>query len=239
VTAFVVLGIGGLGCPALLGLTAAGERRFVLVDDDVVDGSNLHRQVLFCSADVGAPKVEAARHRLELRVRGLEIAIRRERLANTGVRAFVAGLPRPAVVLECSDSPALKFALNDACLAEDVPLVVSGVLGLHGQALAVRPGATCYRCLFEAPPPRELAPACAAVGVLGSAAGIVGHLAAALALALSRGEPVAGRLVDLDLETTKVNTLEPRPRPGCPACRGQESERHGDRANPRAPAQIH
>ena len=213
---FVVIGAGGLGCPALLALSAAGARRAIVLDHDRVEVHNLQRQVLYDVGDVGALKVEAAARRLP----GLAIEPVRRRLMPSEVPAFVAGLPAAAVVLECSEQPALKFAFNDACLAHGVPLVVGAALGWHGQALAVRPGAACYRCVYEAPPPAELVPRCDEAGVIGSGVGHIGMLMAQLALRLAEGDgTVAGQLWAIDMLHARVQRLAPHLRAGCPAHR--------------------
>lgn len=227
---FVVIGAGGLGCPALLGLLAGGGEHITIVDDDVVEASNLQRQVLFSLADVGRPKVSVAAWALRERCvegRSLSITPIRERLDPTRVDAWIAGLPREAIVLECSDDPELEFAVHDACLAHGFPVVVGGVLGFRGQVMAVdprRPDRACFRCLFEAPPPRELAPACATVGVLGAVAGLLGQWMALLALRLatpdSSEDPAAGTLIAVDMLTGDLRRLSPPPRPDCPACSG-------------------
>ncbi|MEX1369204.1 MAG: HesA/MoeB/ThiF family protein [Nannocystaceae bacterium] len=211
---FVVIGAGGLGCPALLALSSAGAQRAIVVDHDRVEGHNLQRQVLYDVGDVGALKAEAAARRLP----GLHIEARVQALEPSRVPAFVARLPAAAIVLECTDQPALKFALNDACVARAVPLVIGAALGWRGQALAVRPGRACYRCVYEAPPPTELVPRCDEAGVIGSGVGHVGMLMAHLALRLAAGDDaVAGQLWAVDLLRTTVQRLAPRPRPECPA----------------------
>jgi molybdopterin/thiamine biosynthesis adenylyltransferase len=224
---FVVIGAGGLGCPALLALQAAGARRALVVDHDRVEAHNLQRQVLYRLADVGAPKAEVAARRLSNPgAAGLRVEPRVQALAVAGVPAFVASLRDPrdprervAIVLECTDQPALKFAFNDACLAQGVPLVVGAALGFSGQALAVIGGPfACYRCIYEAPPPDHEIPRCDQAGVLGAGVGHVGMLMAHLALRLCDGDTaVAGRLWALDLLRAEVRCLEPAVRTGCPA----------------------
>jgi molybdopterin/thiamine biosynthesis adenylyltransferase len=226
---FVVIGAGGLGCPALLGLLAGGVERITIVDHDVVEASNLHRQVLFSLADVGRPKVSVAAWRLqELAPAGRVPVITtiRERMVPSTVHEFIATLPREAIVLECTDDPDLEFAVHDACLAAGLPVVVGGVLTMRGQLMAVDPrrhDRACFRCLFEAPPPRELAPACASVGVLGPVAGVLGQWMALLALRLAAGDsddsdPAAGTLIVADMLRGELRRLSPPPRPDCPAC---------------------
>ncbi|MCH9681277.1 MAG: ThiF family adenylyltransferase [Deltaproteobacteria bacterium] len=209
---FVVIGAGGLGCPALLALAAGGATRAVVVDHDRVEAHNLQRQVLYDVGDVGALKARAAARRLP----SLHIEARCEQLQVQDVSAFVASLPAATVVLECTDQPALKFAVNDACLAHDVPLVIGAALGWAGQALAVRRGHACYRCIYEAPP--QQAPRCDEAGVLGSGVGHIGMLMAHLALAqLQTDDTSAGQLWVVDLLRFRVQRLAPAARPACPA----------------------
>lgn len=223
-THFLVLGAGGLGCPALLALLTGGARSLTVVDDDVVDASNLHRQVLYTTADVGMRKVDAARMRLQARAPALDVQVSPRRIDVAGVGDLLDGVPPHTVVLECTDDPGLKFAINDACLARDLPLVVAAVLRWRGQAIAVRRGSPCYRCIYEAPPPAELTPPCSAAGVLGAAAGALGWLMAHMALRMAEDDAgVVGRLIDLDLRDGRARELAPSPRPGCPACAGRAS----------------
>lgn len=211
---FVVIGAGGLGCPALLALAAAGAARAIVVDHDRVEAHNLQRQVLYDVGDVGAAKAEVAARRLV----GLHVEARVQALRPSGVPAFVAALVPRAIVLECTDQPTLKFAFNDACLAHGVPLVVGAALGWRGQALAVLGGHACYRCVYEAPPPDDEVPRCDEAGVLGAGVGHVGMLMAHLALRLHAGDTaVAGQLWALDLLQTRVQRLAPALRAGCPA----------------------
>jgi len=213
---FAVVGAGGLGCPALLGLLAAGARHFIVVDPDVVEVSNLQRQVLYSMADVGMAKVDAAAFALRKRCIDLDFVGVRERIDPDAALAFIGRLPEQTIVLECSDDPHLKFALNDACLERGVPIVIGAALGLRAQVLAVRSGRACYRCFYESPP---LAPmTCDGAGVLGSAVGLAGALMAALGCGLVHGGETGGRLLAIDLSNNHLQTLAPRARPDCPAC---------------------
>lgn len=216
---YLVLGAGGLGCPALLGLVAGGATDLAVVDIDAVDATNLHRQVLYNLGDVGAPKVEAAARRLRAFARGLQVEPISLRLDERTLPELLAAQPAGTVVLECSDQPDLKFLVHDTCGEVGLPLVVGGVQRWGGQAMAVRHGAgACFRCVFEAAPPAELAPSCAAVGVFGAAAGALGYVMAHLAVALRTGQDIAGTLVALDLRELRPQQIRPRPRPGCPGC---------------------
>jgi molybdopterin/thiamine biosynthesis adenylyltransferase len=227
VTNYVVIGAGGLGCPALLGLVAGGAERLTIVDDDQVDASNLQRQVLFGLADVGVAKTEAARWALLARARGpLSITTIERRLDPDQLDSLLDAIEQPAIVLECSDDPRLKFAIHDACFARAIPVVIAGVIGWRGQVMAVdprRPELACYRCLFEDPPPRELAPACVAVGVVGAVAGALGHAMALFAVDLGSR---AGALLHFDLLAGSIRRLAPAPRHDCPICRHPTRSTH-------------
>lgn len=209
---FVVIGAGGLGCPALLALSAAGGTKAIVVDHDRVEIHNLQRQVLYDVGDVGALKAEVAARRLPT----LGIEARRQKIDATEVHDFVASLPSGAIVLECTDAPPLKFAFNDACLAHAVPLVVGAAIGWQGQAIAVLAGGCCYRCIYEAPPAEV--PRCDEAGVIGAGVGHIGMLMAHLAVRLAQGDrSVAGRMWAIDLRDAQARSLAPAPRAGCPA----------------------
>ena len=211
---FVVVGAGGLGCPALLGLSM-GDAPITIVDPDVVERSNLQRQVLYGLADVGRNKAEAARDALLRRRPRLTVEARVQGLHPAELDPFLDDLPADALLLECTDQPALKFALNDACIARRIPLVVGAALGWRGQVMAVAAGHACYRCIYEDPPPNVAS--CEAAGVLGPAVGVAGWLMAAVALRLAADtDETAGQLMAIDSGTGQVQTLAPRARPGCP-----------------------
>lgn len=211
----VVLGAGGLGCPALLGLRMAGARRIVVIDHDVVESSNLHRQVLYDQGDVGAHKAEVAAARM--RAAGIDATAEVRRLAPDDLDAMVGALERDAIVIECTDAPALKFACNDAVVRHGRRAVIGAALGLRGHAIALAPGSACYRCVFEAPPPAALVPTCADAGVLGTSVGVTGFVLAQLACALAdgRADDVVGRLYELALGSGIIRTLAGRARPQC------------------------
>lgn len=218
-TRFVVIGAGGLGCPALLGLSAAGARHITIVDPDVVETSNLQRQVLYSVAQVGRPKAEAAAWALRQRVPTLQVDAVVRALQPEDAAAFVADLPPEAIVLECTDAPALKFALNDAALQHGTPVVIGAALGLRGQCIAVRPGTACYRCIYESPP--EDLPTCESAGVLGVAVGLAGFVMASAAISLcdpAHARETTGALLAFDVGRGFMQTLRPQPRPSCPAC---------------------
>jgi adenylyltransferase/sulfurtransferase len=226
-----IIGAGGLGGPVAYALSAAGAH-LTLCDHDIVELSNLQRQVQFATADIGRAKVEALAG--ELCRRGHP----RARLRLVAER-FTAGsadaiLDDIDVVVDGSDDFATKFAVNDQAMARGLPFAIGSVLRYSGQILALQPGARvrgCYRCLFEEPPPDEDADegaSCAQAGVLGAVVAVIGGLLARAALALARGQipfcgPAGGALwVFDDLRAARpqgpARQLAYAPRPGCPAC---------------------
>jgi adenylyltransferase/sulfurtransferase len=211
----LVVGAGGLGCPAALALAWAGVP-MTICDDDRVDLSNLQRQVLHTTARVGAAKVESAITGLgelagDVDCRALEV-----RLDATNAAGIIAG---HALVIDGTDSVEAKFLLSDVAVATGVPLVHGGVVRFVGQVLVVVPGGPCYRCLFESPPDEE-AQSCGDAGVLGAMAGVIGGLQAERALDVLGGRAAdwAGRLTIVDglLDTTREVVF--RRRLDCPAC---------------------
>ncbi|MSP16108.1 MAG: hypothetical protein EXR73_05755 [Myxococcales bacterium] len=218
---FLVIGAGGLGAPLLLALGAAGARRLVIVDPDLVDESNLQRQVLYRTRDVGRPKVLAAKDALLRRWPGLSIEPVRARFDETSARALATDAD---VLCEGSDDLATKFLANDVAHALGRSVVIGGVLRHAGQVFPVRPGRdACYRCLFESLPSGDAA-RCADAGVFGATCGEVGALQARAALALA-GDPahdaLLGRVWLVEPGGTRKLTL--RPRAGCTGCGAVES----------------
>jgi molybdopterin/thiamine biosynthesis adenylyltransferase len=219
----LVIGAGGLGGPALLVLGAAGVGRIVLVEDDVVETSNLNRQPLFREADVGERKAAAAAERLRAIRPGAALDVRDERFdAGNAVELVRAA----DVVLDGSDNFATKFLANDAALRARRPLVHGAVLRTTAQLLTVAPAGIggCLRCLFEGPPPPGEVPSCAEAGILGPVAGFAGALMAAEALRLLAGERGAyeGRLYTYEARTARSRLVLVRKRPGCAACVGTQ-----------------
>jgi adenylyltransferase/sulfurtransferase len=212
--ATVIIGMGGLGCPAAVALAQAGARRLTLVDGDVVETSNLHRQPLYGTEDVGRPKVEAARERLSRAFPELELEIWTRRVGPGDVDGLLA---RHALAIDGTDSVAAKFLLSDAVARVGTPLVSGGVVQWGGQAMRIDPGGACLRCLYGTPPGEDEVPTCARAGVLGSLAGVLGALQASLALGPAAP---AGRstLHVVDGRSLRFRTLTVRRVPGCPGC---------------------
>lgn len=190
----LVIGAGGLGCPSLLYLAAAGVGRIGVVDFDTVDASNLQRQVLFVSEDIGHPKAVAAARRLRALNPLIAIEPRAERFARANARELVRGVD---LVVDGSDNFSTRYLVNDACVLEDRPYVYGAVQGFEGQASVFNwKGGPTYRCLFPEPPEPGTVPNCAEAGVLGVLPGLVGLVQAteAIKVLAGIGEPLSGRL---------------------------------------------
>jgi len=218
----LVLGAGGLGAPASFYLAAAGVGHLRIADDDVVDRSNLHRQIIHTDASVGEPKVRSARARLLALNPSLDVEAVQARVTSDNVDALLEGVD---VVLDGSDNFPLRYLLNDACLQHGIPLVYGAVERFTGQVSVFDAGrqrgtAPCYRCLFPEPPPPEFAPNCSEAGVLGVLPGMVGLLQATevLKLLLGIGEPLIGRLLTFDALGMRFRETRLRPDPACPLC---------------------
>jgi len=214
----LIIGAGGLGCPAALALAAAGVRELTVVDDDVVDETNLHRQVLHGVADVGILKVESLAHALERRFPRVRVTPHATRFDASNAIALVSAY---AVIVDGSDNFATKFVANDACVLARRPLVHGAAVGTGGQLLTVPAGGKpCYRCLFEEPPPAGVGPSCAEAGVLGPVPGVVGALQGAEAARLLRGQKpaFAGRLVQYDSLGMSIRAVRFNPNPTCAVC---------------------
>ncbi len=215
----LVVGAGGLGSPAALYLAAAGIGRLGIVDDDLVDESNLQRQVLHSTAALGEPKVASA----ERRVRGLnpdvEVVAYRERLSAENVDRILD--EDWEVIVDGADNFPTRYLLNDASVWHRIPVVHGSIFRFEGQTTVFAPGAgPCYRCLFPQPPPPELAPSCAEGGVLGVLPGVVGSIqgAEALKLVLGIGEPLIGRLLLYDALAGSFDEVAVRRDPNGPVC---------------------
>ena len=216
--AVLVIGAGALGSPVATYLAGAGVGRIGIADDDEVALSNLHRQHLHFTPDVGVPKAASAAAKLAFLNPEIVVEPYQVRFEPANAAALVEGQD---LVVDCSDSFETRYAVNAACCAAGIPLVEGGVVGLGGLVMAIRPGETaCYRCAFPEPPPPGAAPTCAEAGVLGPAAGVIGSLQALEAILLLAGLPgeAAGGFLEVDLATqTFVRVAVPR-RPACPDC---------------------
>ena len=216
----LLVGAGGLGSPAALYLAAAGVGTLGIVDFDVVDLSNLQRQVLHTTERVGQPKVTSAAEAIGALNPDVQVAAHEVLLGPDNAADIIAGYD---VVIDGTDSFETRYALNDAAVTAGIPVVHASVYRFEGQLSVFVPGAgPCYRCLYPSSPPPELAPNCSAVGVLGVVPGIMGLLQAneALKLLLGVGAPLVGRLLLFDALDGEFRELEIRRDPACPACAG-------------------
>jgi molybdopterin/thiamine biosynthesis adenylyltransferase/rhodanese-related sulfurtransferase len=215
----LLVGAGGLGSPAALYLAAAGVGRLGIVDADVVDATNLQRQVLHSTAALGEPKVASARRTIEALNPDVEVVPIEERLESENVdRILSAGWD---LIVDGADNFPTRYLVNDAAIWHGLPVVHGSIYRFEGQVTVFRPGdGPCYRCLFPQPPPPELAPSCAEGGVLGVLPGVIGSIQAteALKLALGIGEPLVGRLLLFDALALAFNEVELRRDPDCPVC---------------------
>jgi len=215
----LLIGAGGLGSPASLYLAAAGVGRLGIVDADVVDESNLQRQIVHSTERLGEAKVESAKRTIEALNPDVEVVAYEERLTSENVERILAD--GWDVIVDGADNFPTRYLVNDASVWHDIPVVHGSIYRFEGQVTVFKPGAgPCYRCLFPTPPPPELAPSCAEGGVLGVLPGVIGSLQAseALKLALDIGEPLVGRLLLFDALTAEFNEVRLRRDPDCPVC---------------------
>jgi adenylyltransferase/sulfurtransferase len=213
------IGAGGLGSPAALYLAAAGIGRLGLVDADCVDASNLQRQILYATVDVGQPKLEKAKARLQQLNPHVAIVLHEARFTSANATEIVADYD---VVIDGSDNFPTRYLSNDVCVFARKPNIYGSVFRFEGQASVFAPhlGGPCYRCLFPEPPPPGAAPSCAEAGVLGVLPGIIGLIQAteALKLIVGVGETLAGRLLHFDALKMKFREFNLRRDPQCPVC---------------------
>jgi molybdopterin/thiamine biosynthesis adenylyltransferase/rhodanese-related sulfurtransferase len=215
----LLIGAGGLGSPASLYLAAAGVGTLGIVDADVVDESNLQRQIVHSTERLGEPKVESAKRTVEALNPDVEVVAYQERLTSENVDRILAD--RWDVIVDGADNFPTRYLVNDASVWSGVPVVHGSIFRFEGQVTLFQPGiGPCYRCLFPQPPPPELAPSCAEGGVLGVLPGIIGSIQAneTLKLILDRGDSLAGRLLLFDALGTTLDEVTVRRNPDCPVC---------------------
>jgi len=214
----LMIGAGGLGSPAAMYLAAAGVGTLGIVDFDVVDASNLQRQILHNMDRLGEAKVESARQTLQALNPDVKIEPYRERLSADNVIDIMSGYD---IVVDGGDNFPTRYLINDASLHLKIPVVHGAIFRFEGQASVFHPyEGPCYRCLFPQPPPPELAPSCAEAGVLGVLPGIIGSIEAmeAIKILLGIGESLTGILLTYDALTQDFRKLKVRRNPQCPAC---------------------
>ncbi|MFB3789643.1 MAG: ThiF family adenylyltransferase [bacterium] len=214
----LVLGAGGLGSPSAYYLAAAGVGTLGLVDNDVVDYSNLQRQILHATADVGIPKTASAARKLRELNPDCQVVEHALRVDSSNILDLIAGYD---IVLDGTDNFPTRFLINDACVMAKKPLIHAGVFRFEGQAMTIVPGTgPCYRCLFPEPPPPGLVPSCQEAGILGCVAGVLGTLQAveALKFILGLGDLLVGKMLIFDALEMQFRRVSVPRNPECPVC---------------------
>jgi adenylyltransferase/sulfurtransferase len=214
----LMIGAGGLGSPSAYYLAAAGVGMVGIIDNDVVDISNLQRQILHANDRVGMAKVESAKKTLEALNPDVKVVPYHAKLTSENIMEIIKDYD--LVVDGCDNFPT-RYLVNDACVLARKPNVHGSIFQFEGQATVFYPGkGPCYRCLYPEPPPAELAPSCAEAGVLGVLPGLIGVIEAleAVKIILGTGETLVGRLLHFNTLTMEINTLKLRRDPNCPMC---------------------
>ena len=214
----LIVGAGGLGTPAALCLAAAGVGTLGLIDGDTVDLSNLHRQIIYRTADSGRAKVAAAAARLATSYPGLSVRGFAQRLTADNAAAIIGAFD---FVIDATDGIASKYLVNDAAVLYGVPFSHAGALAFHGQTMTVLPRrSACLRCLFPSPPPPDEMPTCQEAGIIGPVAGSIGVLQAteALKYLLGRGTCLVNRLLTYDALAARWRTITLARRRDCAVC---------------------
>lgn len=213
-----IVGAGGLGSPAALYLAAAGVGTLGLIDSDQVDLSNLQRQILHYTPDVGRSKVQSAKEKLHALNPDVTVETYDERLTSQNALKLIQSYD---VVIDGVDNFPAKFLINDACFFANKPLVHGGILRFDGRVFTIIPGqSACFRCIFRQPPPPGAVASCQEAGIIGAVAGIIGTIQAteALKLILGIGRPLTNRLLDFDARTTKFREIRISRNSRCQLC---------------------
>lgn len=214
----LIVGAGGLGCPAALYLAAAGVGTIGIIDSDVVEISNLQRQIAHFSDDLNIPKVESAAQKMRAINPDVRLKTYRDHLCAGNITDIVTGYD---FIIDGTDNFPTKFLVNDACIFLNIPFSHGGILRFNGQTMTVIPGrSACYRCSFRKPPPPDAVPSCAQAGVLGAVAGMLGTIQAAEALKFitGAGELLTDRLLTFDAKTMTFRNIRLRKQIDCPVC---------------------
>lgn len=218
----LIIGAGGLGAPAALYLAAAGVGTIGLVDPDEVDLSNLQRQVIHATSDIGKPKVDSARE--SMLAINPDLIVRTHHMAATASN-IIGLINEYDFVIDGTDNFSAKFLINDACVMAKKPYSHGGILRFDGQTITYAPGHACYRCIFKDLPPANAIPTCSQAGVLGAIAGMLGTIQAAEALKFltSAGTLLLDRLLVFDALDMKFRNVKINKNPACPVCGGNPS----------------
>ena len=214
----LIVGAGGLGAPAALYLAAAGVGTIGIVDADKVDLTNLQRQIIHHTGDVGVEKVASAEAKMRAINPDVKVKTYPQRAKADNIREIIRGFD---FVIDGTDNFPAKFLVNDACYFEKTAFSHAGILRFDGQLITVLPGqTTCYRCIFHAPPPADVVPSCSQAGVLGVLAGVVGSLQAteAIKYLLGIGDLLTGTLLTYNALTMEFRKVRLKRNPDCPLC---------------------
>jgi len=219
----LIIGTGGLGAPAALYLAAAGVGTIGLVDSDNVELSNLQRQVIHFTPDVGKPKVLSAKEKIVAINPDVKVVTYQTRAYSGNIADIIKGYD---FIIDGTDNFAAKFLINDACVLSGKPFSHGGILRFDGQAMTYLPphgglpGSACYRCVFKTPPPKNAVPTCSQAGILGAVAGMLGTIQAAEALRflIGKGELLVNRLLIFNALDMKFRQADFKKNPDCPVC---------------------
>lgn len=213
-----IIGAGGLGCPVGYYLTAAGVGTIALMDNDIVELSNLQRQIAHSVKTIGVNKADSAKNTFEALNPDINVIAIKDRINNKNILESIKDYD---IIVDGSDNFPTRYLVNDACVMLKKPLVSGAILRFEGQVTTILPGdGPCYRCLFEIPPPPGLVPSCQEAGVLGVLPGIIGALQAAevLKIILGKGSPLKGQLLIYDALGTNFRKVKIPKNPDCPIC---------------------
>jgi molybdopterin/thiamine biosynthesis adenylyltransferase len=213
----LITGVGGLGAPVAFYLAAAGVGTIGIIDGDTVDLSNLQRQIIHFTQDVGKPKVVSAKEKMNMLNPDVNVVAYHALLTSANAAEIVKDYD---FVVDGTDNFPVKFLINDACVLSGKPFSHGGILRFEGQTLTYVPGSACYRCLFHSPPPPDAVPTCSQAGVLGAVAGMLGTIQAAevLKYLTGTGELLTDRLLAFNAKTMTFRTVKTKPSDRCPVC---------------------
>lgn len=214
----LIIGAGGLGSPAALYLASAGIGKLGIVDSDAVELNNLQRQILHTTNNVGKPKVDSAKERLNAINTDVEVVTYKTRVTSLNILEIIKSYD---IIVDGSDNFPTRYLVNDACVLSKKPLSHGGIFRFDGQAITILPGeSACYRCLFPEPPPPGLVPSCQEAGILGAVAGIIGVIQAneVLKYILGIGDLLTGKLLIFNALDSSFRQVKVPKDPGCPVC---------------------
>ena len=214
----LIIGAGGLGAPAAMYLAAAGVGTIGIVDADEVDLSNLQRQIIHSTADIGKAKVKSAKETMNAMNPDIEVKTYRMFVDASNIRELIREYD---FIIDGTDNFPAKFLINDACVLEKKPFSHAGIIRFKGQLMTYVPGqGPCYRCIFKNPPPKDAVPTCKQAGVIGAMGGVIGSLQAmeAIKMLAGYGKPASGKIVMYDAMTCQFREMKLMRNPGCEVC---------------------